>query len=83
LSLSAPDLTSSGVLVSSALNTQSQTLTTSGLLHGDASLTVNTQRLDNQQNCTLYCSSYLTLDIPDILNSVLIPVVNVLPLSSD
>ncbi|MBB9019021.1 Contact-dependent inhibitor A, partial [Escherichia coli] len=47
LSLSAPELTSSGVLVASALNTQSQTLTNSGLLQGEASLTVNTQRLDN------------------------------------
>lgn len=53
LSLSAPELTSSGVLVGSALNTQSQTLTNSGLLQGKASLTVNTQRLDNQQNGTL------------------------------
>lgn len=53
LSFSAPELTSSGVLVGSALNTQSQTLTNSGLLQGKASLTVNTQRLDNQQNGTL------------------------------
>ncbi|EPE2425418.1 contact-dependent inhibition toxin CdiA [Escherichia coli] len=72
LSLSAPELTSSGVLVSSALNTQSQTLTNSGLLQGEASLTVNTQRLDNQQNGTLYSAADLTLDIPDIRNSGLI-----------
>lgn len=72
LSLSAPELTSSGVLVASALNTQSQTLTNSGLLQGDASLTVNTQRLDNQQNGTLYSAADLTLDIPDIRNSGLI-----------
>ncbi|EFN5779720.1 TPA: contact-dependent inhibition effector tRNA nuclease [Escherichia coli] len=69
LSLSAPELTSSGVLVASALNTQSQTLTNSGLLQGEASLTVNTQRLDNQQNGTLYSAADLTLDIPDIRNS--------------
>ncbi|ELK9769188.1 contact-dependent inhibition toxin CdiA [Escherichia coli] len=69
LSLSAPELTSSGVLVGSALNTQSQTLTNSGLLQGEASLTVNTQRLDNQQNGTLYSAADLTLDIPDIRNS--------------
>ncbi|EJJ5483469.1 hemagglutinin repeat-containing protein [Escherichia coli] len=62
LSLSAPELTSSGVLVASALNTQSQTLTNSGLLQGEASLTVNTQRLDNQQNGTLYSAADLTLD---------------------
>ncbi|ENY4971299.1 hemagglutinin repeat-containing protein, partial [Escherichia coli] len=68
LSLSAPELTSSGVLVGSALNTQSQTLTNSGLLQGKASLTVNTQRLDNQQNGTLYSAADLTLDIPDISN---------------
>ncbi len=72
LSLSAPELTSSGVLVGSALNTQSQTLTNSGLLQGKASLTVNTQRLDNQQNGTLYSAADLTLDIPDICNSGLI-----------
>ncbi|HII1968183.1 TPA: contact-dependent inhibition effector tRNA nuclease [Escherichia coli] len=72
LSLSAPELTSSGVLVGSALNTQSQTLTNSGLLQGGASLTVNTQRLDNQQNGTLYSAADLTLDIPDIRNSGLI-----------
>ncbi|HII2261219.1 TPA: beta strand repeat-containing protein, partial [Escherichia coli] len=72
LSLSAPELTSSGVLVGSALNTQSQTLTNSGLLQGEGSLTVNTQRLDNQQNGTLYSAADLTLDIPDIHNSGLI-----------
>ncbi|EQA5738239.1 contact-dependent inhibition effector tRNA nuclease [Escherichia coli] len=72
LSLSAPELTSSGVLVASALNTQSQTLTNSGLLQGEASLTVNTQRLDNQLNGTLYSAADLTLDIPDIRNSGLI-----------
>lgn len=72
LSLSAPELTSSGVLVGSALNTQSQTLTNSGLLQGEASLTVNTQRLDNQQNGTLYSAADLTLDIPDIRNGGLI-----------
>ncbi|MDR9379780.1 contact-dependent inhibition effector tRNA nuclease [Escherichia coli] len=72
LSLSAPELTSSGVLVGSALNTQSQTLTNSGLLQGEGSLTVNTQRLDNQQNGTLYSAADLTLDIPDIRNSGLI-----------
>ena len=66
------DVTSSGVLVGSALNTQSQTLTNSGLLQGEASLTVNTQRLDNQQNGTLYSAADLTLDIPDIRNSGLI-----------
>lgn len=72
LSLSAPELTSSGVLVGSALNTQSQTLTNSALLQGETSLTVNTQRLDNQQNGTLYSAADLTLDIPDIRNSGLI-----------
>ncbi|HAW1245643.1 TPA: filamentous hemagglutinin N-terminal domain-containing protein [Escherichia coli] len=72
LSLSAPELTSSGVLVASALNTQSQTLTNSGLLQGEATLTVDTQRLDNQQNGTLYSAADLTLDIPDIRNSGLI-----------
>ncbi len=82
LSLSAPELTSSGVLVGSALNTQSQTLTNSGLLQGKASLTVNTQRLDNQQNGTLYSAADLTLDIPDIRNSGLITGDNGLILNS-
>ncbi|ENK3391821.1 contact-dependent inhibition effector tRNA nuclease [Escherichia coli] len=82
LSLSAPELTSSGVLVGSALNTQSQTLTNSGLLQGKASLTVNTQRLDNQQNGTLYSAADLTLDIPDIRNSGLITGENGLTLNT-
>ncbi|GDJ37081.1 contact-dependent inhibition toxin CdiA [Escherichia coli] len=82
LSLSAPELTSSGVLVASALNTQSQTLTNSGLLQGEASLTVNTQRLDNQQNGTLYSAADLTLDIPDIRNSGLITSDNGLTLNT-
>ncbi|HGC6305261.1 TPA: contact-dependent inhibition effector tRNA nuclease [Escherichia coli] len=82
LSLSAPELTSSGVLVGSALNTQSQTLTNSGLLQGEASLTVNTQRLDNQQNGTLYSAADLTLDIPDIRNSGLITSDNGLTLNT-
>ncbi len=41
-------------------------------MQGKASLTVNTQRLDNQQNGTLYSAADLTLDIPDIRNSGLI-----------
>lgn len=41
-------------------------------MQGEASLTVNTQRLDNQQNGTLYSAADLTLDIPDIRNSGLI-----------
>ncbi|EFL0290711.1 contact-dependent inhibition effector tRNA nuclease [Escherichia coli] len=82
LSLIAPELTSSGVLVASALNTQSQTLTNSGLLQGEASLTVNTQRLDNQQNGTLYSAADLTLDIPDIRNSGLITGDNALTLNT-
>ncbi|QVB77104.1 hemagglutinin repeat-containing protein [Salmonella enterica] len=72
LSLSAPELTNSGVLVASTLNTQSQTLTNSGLMQGDSALLTVTQKLDNQQNGTLYSAANLTLDIPDIRNSGLI-----------
>ncbi|EED9465125.1 hypothetical protein AA481_005267, partial [Salmonella enterica subsp. enterica] len=54
LSLSAPELTNSGVLVASSLNTQSQTLTNSGLMQGESALLIDTQKLDNQQNGTLY-----------------------------
>ncbi|EBS8016407.1 filamentous hemagglutinin N-terminal domain-containing protein [Salmonella enterica] len=72
LSLSAPELTNSGVLVASSLNTQSQTLTNSGLMQGESALLIDTQKLDNQQNGTLYSAAKLTLDIPDIRNSGLI-----------
>ncbi|EHO0178245.1 hemagglutinin repeat-containing protein [Salmonella enterica] len=72
LSLSAPELTNSGVLVASSLNTQSQTLTNSGLMQGESALLIDTQKLDNQQNGTLYSAANLTLDIPDIRNSGLI-----------
>ncbi|EAT7400565.1 filamentous hemagglutinin N-terminal domain-containing protein, partial [Salmonella enterica] len=72
LSLSAPELTNSGVLVASTLNTQSQALTNSGLMQGDSALLTVTQKLDNQQNGTLYSAAKLTLDIPDIRNSGLI-----------
>ncbi|QKJ86254.1 filamentous hemagglutinin N-terminal domain-containing protein [Paramixta manurensis] len=72
LSLNAPDLTNSGVLVASSLNTQSQTLANSGLMQGDAALLIGTQKLDNQQNGTLYSAANLTLAIQDIRNSGLI-----------
>lgn len=72
LSLSAPELTNSGVLVASTLNTQSQAITNSGLMQGDSALLTVTQKLDNQQNGTLYSAANLTLDIPDIRNSGLI-----------
>ncbi|MEW5561626.1 hemagglutinin repeat-containing protein [Enterobacter asburiae] len=72
LSLNAPELTNSGVLVASTLNTQSQTLTNSGLMQGDSALLIGTQKLDNQQNGTLYSAANLTLEIPDIRNSGLI-----------
>ncbi|MBS1205959.1 MAG: fhaB 4 [Proteobacteria bacterium] len=83
LSLSAPDLTNSGVLVASSLNTQSQQLTNSGLMQGDGALMIGTQKLDNQQNGTLYSAANLTLDIPDIRNSGLITSDNGVTLSSD
>ncbi|HFG6254851.1 TPA: hemagglutinin repeat-containing protein [Salmonella enterica subsp. diarizonae serovar 61:l,v:z35] len=82
LSLSAPEMTNSGVLVAPTLNTQSQRLTNSGLLQGDILLGVNTQKLDNQQNGTLYSAANLTLDIPDIRNSGLITSDNGLTLSA-
>ncbi|OMP96511.1 hemagglutinin repeat-containing protein [Raoultella terrigena] len=82
LSLSAPELTNSGVLVASTLNTQSQTLTNSGLMQGDSALLIGTQKLDNQQNGTLYSAANLTLDIPDIRNSGLITSDNGLTLSA-
>ncbi|MEY8710728.1 hemagglutinin repeat-containing protein, partial [Mangrovibacter phragmitis] len=82
LSLSAPELTNSGVLVASILNTNSQTLTNSGLMQGNSSLLIGTQKLDNQQNGTLYSAENLMLDIPDIRNSGLITSDNGLMLSS-
>ena len=82
LSLSAPELTSSGVLVASTLNTQSQTLTNSGLMQGDSALLIDTQKLDNQQNGTLFSAANLTLAIPDIRNSGLITSDNGLMLSA-
>ncbi|MEX0530940.1 hemagglutinin repeat-containing protein [Raoultella terrigena] len=82
LSLSAPELTNSGVLVASTLNTQSQTLTNSGLMQGDSALLIGTQKLDNQQNGTLYSAANLTLTIPDIRNSGLITSDNGLTLSA-
>lgn len=83
LSLSAPELTNSGVLVASSLNTQSQTLTNSGLMQGDSALLIGTQKLDNQQNGTLYSAANLTLAIPDIRNSGLITSDKDLTLSTD
>ncbi len=83
LSLSAPELTNSGVLVASSLNTQSQTLTNSGLMQGDSALLIGTQKLDNQQNGTLYSAANLTLAIPDIRNSGLITSDKGLTLSTD
>ncbi|WP_421672115.1 hemagglutinin repeat-containing protein [Raoultella terrigena] len=82
LSLSAPELTNSGVLVASTMNTQSQTLTNSGLMQGDSALLIGTQKLDNQQNGTLYSAANLTLAIPDIRNSGLITSDNGLTLSA-
>ncbi|GEC66815.1 hemagglutinin-like protein [Raoultella terrigena] len=82
LSLSAPELTNSGVLVASTLNTQSQTLTNSGLMQGDSALLIGTQKLDNQQNGTLYSAANLTLAISDIRNSGLITSDNGLTLSA-
>ena len=69
MTLSAPQLDNSGVAIASALNTQSQTLTNSGLLQGDSSLRLDTRELDNQQNGTLYSAARLTLSIPTIGNS--------------
>lgn len=83
LSLSAPELTNSGVLVASSLNTQSQTLTNSGLMQGESALLIGTQKLDNQQNGTLYSAANLTLAIPDIRNSGLITSDKGLMLSTD
>lgn len=83
LSLSAPELTNSGVLVASSLNTQSQTLTNSGLMQGDSALLIGTQKLDNQQNGTLYSAANLTLAIPDIRNGGLITSDKGLTLSTD
>ncbi|HHL9591705.1 TPA: hemagglutinin repeat-containing protein [Citrobacter braakii] len=83
LSLSVPELTNSGVLVASTLNTQSQTLTNSGLMQGESALLIGTQKLDNQQNGTLYSAANLTLDIPDIRNSGLITSDKGLTLSTD
>ncbi len=69
MTLSAPQLDNSGVAIASALSTQSQTLTNSGLLQGDSSLRLDTGALDNQQNGTLYSAARLTLSIPTINNS--------------
>lgn len=73
LTLNASEkLTHSGKSSAPSLSLSAPELTSSGLLQGEASLTVNTQRLDNQQNGTLYSAADLTLDIPDIRNSGLI-----------
>jgi len=72
ITLSAPQLDNSGVAIASALNTQSQKLSNSGLLEGDSSLLLDTRELDNQQNGTLYSAASLTLFIPTINNSGLI-----------
>jgi filamentous hemagglutinin len=72
VTLNAPQLTNSGVVAASSLNTQSQRLANNGLLQGDTLLNVQTQQLDNQQDGTLYSAANLTLDIPDIRNSGLI-----------
>lgn len=82
ITLNAPQLTNSGVVVASGLNTQSQRLTNNGLLQGDTLLNVKTQQLDNQQDGTLYSAANLTLDIPDIRNSGLITSDATLALSS-
>lgn len=62
-------LINQGVMVATAQNTQSQTLTNSGLLQGDAQLLLNTRQLDNQQTGTLYSAANLTLTIPGIVNN--------------
>ena len=72
VTLNAPQLNNSGVVVASDLNTQSQRLTNTGLLQGDSLLNVQTQQLDNQRDGTLYSAANLALDIPDIRNSGLI-----------
>ncbi|HDP0318175.1 TPA: hemagglutinin repeat-containing protein [Salmonella enterica subsp. enterica serovar Concord] len=82
ISLNAPELINSGVLVASTLNAQSQRLSNSGLMQGDSALLIDTQELDNQQNGTLYSAANLTLDIPDIRNGGLITSDNGLTLSA-
>ncbi|WHP32246.1 hemagglutinin repeat-containing protein [Trabulsiella odontotermitis] len=72
LNINAPALINQGVMTATTLNTQSQTLTNSGLLQGDSQLLLNTRQLDNQQAGTLYSAANLTLSIPDIVNNGLI-----------
>jgi filamentous hemagglutinin len=66
VTLTAPELSNSGSVVASTLTTRTQTLTNSGLLQGDAHLALNTDKLNNLQDGTLYSTGMLTLDIPDI-----------------
>jgi filamentous hemagglutinin len=66
VTLAAPELSNSGSVVASTLTTRSQTLTNGGLLQGDAQLALNTDKLNNLQDGTLYSTGILTLDIPDI-----------------
>ncbi|WP_049857504.1 hemagglutinin repeat-containing protein [Trabulsiella odontotermitis] len=61
LNVSAPVLMNQGVMTATTLNTQSQTLTNSGLLLGDSTLLLNTQQLDNQQAGTLYSAGALNI----------------------
>ncbi|MCT4708742.1 hemagglutinin repeat-containing protein, partial [Enterobacteriaceae bacterium H11S18] len=82
VSLNAPQLNNSGVVVASSLSSQSQSLTNRGLMQGDASLLINTQSLNNQQDGTLYSAASLALDIPDISNSGLITSDNGLSLNA-
>lgn len=72
LSINAPTFVNQGVMAAATLNTQSQTLTNSGLLQGDSQLLLNTQQLDNQQAGTLYSAANLTLNVPGIVNNGLI-----------
>jgi filamentous hemagglutinin len=66
--LAAPELSNSGSVVASTLTTRSQMLTNSGLLQGDVQLALNTDKLNNLQDGTLYSTGMLSLDIPDITN---------------
>ena len=84
LSLSAREAALAGTQAAQKTMTVNarEKLTHSGLMQGDSALLIGTQKLDNQQNGTLYSAANLTLAIPDIRNSGLITSDNGLTLSA-
>jgi filamentous haemagglutinin family N-terminal domain len=71
LSIVAPALTNSGMLLASALTVDSDSLTNSSVLQGE-STTLQTAIFNNLAGGTLYSGADLTLSVPDITNNGLV-----------